>query len=234
MKFTTTDLLKKLLLLFLIFSGIYFARDFLIPFTLGAILAMIFLPICKWLENKGISKTLAPLFCILLILLIVSGIIAMLGWQISELSKDAVLIESRILDIASRIREYIFTHSGISKTEQIRLLREQNSMFTNFFMNAVGSITIIFTQCILILVYIFLLLFYRNHIFQFLIKLSPKHERENVKELAYSAAKISQQYLLKFGTLKKEDPICRFYNFQKGNIIKIIRSNNCITYRIVK
>jgi len=46
--------------------------------------------------------------------------------------------------------------------------------------------------------------------------------------------KMTQQYLLKFGTLKKEDPICRFYNFQKGNIIKIIRSNNCITYRIVK
>lgn len=196
MKLTSTELLKKLLLLFLIFSGIYFARDFLIPFTLGAILAMIFLPICKWLEKKGISKNIAPLFCILLILLLVSGIIAMLGWQISELSKDAVLIENRVSDISSIIREYIYTHSGISKTEQIRLLHEQNPMFTNFFMNTLGSITSIFSQCLLILVYIFLLLFYRTHIFQFIVKLSPTHEKENVKELIYSAAKISQQYLV--------------------------------------
>jgi predicted PurR-regulated permease PerM len=200
MKITTSDLIKKIFFLFLIITGMYFARAFLIPFTLGSVIAMIFLPVCKWLENKGISRAIAPLLCIFLILLLVSGLVSMLGWQISELSKDAVSIEKKILETGAAIREYIFEHSGISKTEQVRLLNEQNSMFTNAFMNVLGSITSILMQCILILVYIVLLLFYRSHILQFFIKLSDVHQRENVKELLISAAKISQQYL--FGLAK--------------------------------
>lgn len=34
--------------------------------------------------------------------------------------------------------------------------------------------------------------------------------------------------------LQKNDPMCRFYNFDKGDIIKIIRKNNFVSYRIVK
>ena len=32
----------------------------------------------------------------------------------------------------------------------------------------------------------------------------------------------------------KTDPMCRFYNFDKGDIIKVIRKNNFVSYRIVK
>ena len=34
--------------------------------------------------------------------------------------------------------------------------------------------------------------------------------------------------------LQKTDPMCRFYNFDKGDIIKVIRKNDFVSYRIVK
>ena len=47
-----------------------------------------------------------------------------------------------------------------------------------------------------------------------------------------------EEFRHKMGTdiplLLKSDPICRFYNFEKGDIIKIIRKDNFISYRIVK
>ena len=47
-----------------------------------------------------------------------------------------------------------------------------------------------------------------------------------------------EEFRQKMGTdiplLLKTDPICRFYNFEKGDIIKIIRKDNFISYRIVK
>lgn len=47
-----------------------------------------------------------------------------------------------------------------------------------------------------------------------------------------------EEFTQKMGTdiplLLKTDPICRFYNFEKGDIIKIIRKDNFISYRIVK
>ena len=200
MNFSYTDILKKILLIFFIFTGLYFAKDFLIPLTLGAIMAMIFLPICKWLEKKGLSKIISPLICIGLILVLISAIAYMLAWQIAELSKDASLIESRIIEMLLKIREYIFTHAGISKIEQNRFLNDQKFLFPNFLMTLLGSVTSILSGFILVLVYIVLLLYYRIHLFQFFLKLSPPHQRENVKDLLLSAAHISQQYL--FGLAK--------------------------------
>jgi DNA-directed RNA polymerase subunit H (RpoH/RPB5) len=34
--------------------------------------------------------------------------------------------------------------------------------------------------------------------------------------------------------MRKDDPIVKFYDYQKGDLIKIIRKNGYITYRIVK
>jgi DNA-directed RNA polymerases I, II, and III subunit RPABC1 len=38
----------------------------------------------------------------------------------------------------------------------------------------------------------------------------------------------------KFGTLKIEDPISKFYNYSKGDVIRVIRKDNTISYRIVR
>jgi len=38
----------------------------------------------------------------------------------------------------------------------------------------------------------------------------------------------------KFPVIMKSDPIVRFYNFEKGDIIKVTRKNGFVAYRIVK
>jgi DNA-directed RNA polymerase subunit H (RpoH/RPB5) len=42
------------------------------------------------------------------------------------------------------------------------------------------------------------------------------------------------KYGLKFPIMKQDDPIACFYNYKKGDIIRIIRKNKIIDYRIVK
>lgn len=60
--------------------------------------------------------------------------------------------------------------------------------------------------------------------------LVPKHEKINKQEQI--------QFKKSFGTnipiLLKSDPISKFYNFKKGDIIKVTRKNGFISYRIVK
>jgi len=60
--------------------------------------------------------------------------------------------------------------------------------------------------------------------------LVPKHICLNPTE--------QEEFIGKMGIdipiLHKTDPVCRFYNFQKGSIIKVIRRDNSISYRLVK
>lgn len=60
--------------------------------------------------------------------------------------------------------------------------------------------------------------------------LVPKHEALSKEETI--------EFKIKYGTsipvLLKTDPICKFYNFSKGEIIRVIRRDGFISFRIVK
>src|SRR5688500_12725147 len=99
-----TKTIKVLFFLFLVFCGLYFGRAFLIPLTLGGILAMLFLPVSRKLEEKGIHKALAPVICILLLVLFFVGIGGLLVWQVSDLAGDITGMEKRISDAVNQLR----------------------------------------------------------------------------------------------------------------------------------
>ena len=61
-------------------------------------------------------------------------------------------------------------------------------------------------------------------------KLVPLHEELSVKD----SKKFTKKYGKKLPVILKNDPVSKFYNFKKGSIIKVTRSNNYIIYRIVK
>ncbi len=188
--------IKNLFLLFLVITGLYFAKEFLMPLSISAVLATLFLPFCKWLEKKKTPKGAAALLCVLSLLLGVAAVVALLGWQISELANDAPLIKQKAIDTFSRIQQYIFHHFGISSEEQSKMLKEQQSSAKGIISTIAGSLSSIFTNFLLIVVYVFLLLYYRIHIKNFLLKLSDPSQRKEAEQVIYSASNVSQQYLV--------------------------------------
>lgn len=60
--------------------------------------------------------------------------------------------------------------------------------------------------------------------------LVPKHIRISDEE----ATIFKKKYGVKFGTIFTSEPIARFYNYKPGEIIKILRKDGTISYRVVK
>jgi DNA-directed RNA polymerase I, II, and III subunit RPABC1 len=63
--------------------------------------------------------------------------------------------------------------------------------------------------------------------------LVPKHICLGDEE----AKEFRKKYGLRFPVILKTDPVCKFYNFKRGDVIKIVRNsdgNEYITHRIVK
>lgn len=63
--------------------------------------------------------------------------------------------------------------------------------------------------------------------------LVPKHELAFTKGTK-SAIDFKVKYSDKFPILLKNDPICRFYGYNKGDIIKVTRRDGNVMFRIVK
>ncbi len=191
-----TPLLQKLALVFLIVLGLYFAKDFLIPLCIGGILATLFLPFCNWMQRKKIPKGLAVFFCLFSLLFMMSALVSLVGWKLSEFLDNFTLIKQKALEIGNHLQEYVFNHLNITAEEQFIILKNEQPSYANIFQIIFGSITSVFASLILVLVYFAFLLYYRNHIKNFLLKLVKPSKKEEMKQVIFNATNVSQQYLL--------------------------------------
>lgn len=60
--------------------------------------------------------------------------------------------------------------------------------------------------------------------------LVPKHEKLPDDE----AKDFKKKYGVKIPVMLREDPIVKFYGYKRGNIIRVIRKNGTVAFRIVK
>ena len=196
MTITITSVIRKILLLFLIVLGLVHAKIFLMPLTIGGILATLFLPFCHWLEAKKLPKAMAVFACFLSLLLIISTFVFLLGWKIADLTNDVSLLKQKAIDTFTNTQDYIFTHLGISAKEQLKILKSEQPSYSSIMQMVAGSFTNILKNLILVLVYFVFLLHYRSHLKNFLLKLSDPSQRPEMEQIIHSATNVSQQYLL--------------------------------------
>ena len=191
-----SSLIKNFLLLFLVIIGLYYAKIFLMPFSIGGVLASLFLPLCKRMEKMKVPKGIAVLLCIIILLVTLGGIFTLLGLHFSALITDFSEVKQKSIEILARIQEYIFNNLGVSAEKLSQIFNDEQPSFAKIVQVMAGSLVYIITNFILILVYFFCLLFYRGHIKNFILKLTAPSERNEMEQVIYSAAQVSQQYLV--------------------------------------
>lgn len=196
MTITLNSVIKKLLLLFLVIAGLYYAKVFLMPLCFGGILATLFLPMSNWLERKKMPKFFAVLICLFTIIIVIGGLFTLFGWKISGLIKDVEVLKQRAIDSGTQLQTYIFNRFGLSAKDQLSILKKEQPSYANIMQSMAGSLTDFLGNLVLVYIYFIFLLFYRNHIKQFLLKLSLEKNKAEMENIIQTTAKVSQQYLL--------------------------------------
>ena len=176
-----------------------YAKSFLIPLTFAALLAMLLLPVTRWLQKKGFHKVLAVLVPILLFIAALALIIYLVSWQISDLSSDLSQAEEKFNTQLQQARGFIAEKLGISAKEQQEMLKKQQSSSmeksTGLVSGILAGIGAFITDLILVLVYIFLFLFFRGRIKGFVLRLVSNRDQDNVESIFAEAQHVTQKYL---------------------------------------
>ncbi|PZX92066.1 AI-2E family transporter [Flavobacterium aquariorum] len=193
---SSTTIAKKLFLFFLIITGLYYGKVFLMPFVIGGILATLFLPFCNWMEKKKIPKGIAVFLCFFTLFLFLSGLVALLSWKISEVINDITLLKDKASDTVVFIQKYIYSHFNISIEEQYKILKEEKPSYSNMVQMLLSSLAVTLTNLILVTAYFLFLLYYRSHIKQFILKLTAISEQQAMEQIIHKVANVSQQYLI--------------------------------------
>ena len=185
-----------LLFLVLFIGGLYYARGFLIPLTLASVLALLFTGISNFLEKRKVGRAVSSLVSVLLFVLVVALIITALSVQLNSFMDNMGEMKEKVIDMLRTAAHWLQEKLGISYDDQKEILKEKSRSS-----ELPSSLMSMAVDAILVIVYMFLILFYRTHIKRFILKIVPKKAKRNAINIVHESVLVIQKYLGGLGAM---------------------------------
>lgn len=184
----------------LVLIGMYWMKDLLILLSFALIFALLLLPLCTKLESKGLPRSLSIAISLLITLIILTGVISLLSLQMAEFISDWPNFIQKTEKWISSLQTFLSRNLNISRKKQmlelsnqtISLLKNSGEILTTTF----GTMIHIITTVILIPIFVFFFLYYRNFFASFLGKVFPNTEAQVLSGIMSKTGKVVQSYLI--------------------------------------
>ena len=191
------------ILLFIVLTCLilYAGRSLFIPLSFALLISFILYPICKWMEHKGISRSLAILLNLVFLTILLGGIVFLLLNQLKQFGSEWPLLKDKINQSITRLSVYLNDEWKIDTVTQQsytdEFLRNTPGYLFSFLQKTITSSAVSLVLLFLIPIYSFLILYYRSRLMKALVVLIPVKYRPRITEIVQLA-------------------IQSYYNFIKG------------------
>jgi len=172
----------------------------LMPLAFGLLFALLLLPLTRDLENKlRFPRPLAILTSITLVMAILSLIVWFLSMQVVSLTSELESISANMQKLLAKGQDFLYTNFGIVPPNKSQLIQNAVGSLQELTTTFLGSTISVTTGAITILtmvpIFVFLLLYYRDHLEQFLFKFVAKDRRSGVIQTMINIQHVVQSYI---------------------------------------
>ncbi|MFU8811630.1 MAG: AI-2E family transporter [Balneolaceae bacterium] len=178
------------------------ARAVLQPLLFAFFLSILLSPSCGWFERRGLPRVISTLLGIIIGLLVLSGLVFFFYTQLLAFADDVYLFRERWESITESIRDFLSSYVGFASTidfdELTKSLLEFFGSNTGAFLSQVAGVASTFTAIVLVPVFMFLLLNFREFLKEFVFRLFGRgddQEVEKVRRILNKVKKVVQGYI---------------------------------------
>ncbi|WP_159468622.1 AI-2E family transporter [Dyadobacter sp. 3J3] len=198
----TPAYLKLVSILVAIISGVYILfvlRETLIPLAFSVLLAILLHPVCVWLENRRVPRIAAILLSILVLIIVISILLYVVTLQIGSFAEELPRITEKaeiILDQTLTMGErYLSLSRSQQVTEAKKYLVDMLTEGRAFLLNTLVTTTGAISTFILLPLYVFFFLLYRDFFRRFFYKAIVSVPNEDLNALLKRIYGVIQSYL---------------------------------------
>lgn len=182
---------------FLIILG----KELLDPLMFGFLFAILLLPLCNFFERKfKMPRSMAGFLAILLMVTFIGGIVYLIGTQISNLANDWPMLKAQVAKSFTDMQVWIQHTFHINAEKQMVYVNDTTDKLvasgTSIFGTTFGAVSSLLLFYIFILIFTFLILFYRRLLFRFVIYVFDEEAAATVNTIAENIQSILRQYIL--------------------------------------
>lgn len=190
-----------LISLSIIVIALYFGQHILIPLLLSLLFAILLRPVVVFLNKKlKFPHVIAVLVAVSLFVIFVGGIVFFISWQVSDITNDWNKIKHNVSVHYEHIQHWVKQRYHLSYNKQATYIKQvkEGSMNGNsdFMSNTLSSFTDTLLNIVLIPIYTFLILVYKNLFIKFLTKLVKKSNEQSLTDILTQIKTVVQSYIV--------------------------------------
>lgn len=188
-----------LIIIFLSLYGVILLKSILIPLFFAALFATLLVPVTNLFEKWGVKRILSTILTLIFAIIVLGGIVYLIQWQLSgfveELPELGDKLTEKLTELQLAINEKtpfkINLETNRLKQSAITFAQDNSRSLTKIIFSLLGGATVF----LLIPVYIFLFLLYRDFLQEFVIRLFEKSDKQYISGMTEKINKVSQSYI---------------------------------------
>jgi len=184
----------------LLLTFIYVAQGILIPVLLAMLFAILLRPVVNFLNRKlRFPHVIAVMTAVVLFVLVIGGIIFFVSWKISGMADDLDQIKKNLNIHYHHIQQWIKQRFNVSYVQQQKYIQQASKDSlpgTAIIGTTFSSFTDALLNFVLVPIYVFLFLLYRNLFLKFLSKLFKPEHQYRLREVLSHVKTAVQSYLV--------------------------------------
>jgi predicted PurR-regulated permease PerM len=170
--------------------------DILVPFCFAILIAILLNPLCTLLQQLKVPKLFAVIITLLAAIVILGSIIWLLTTQLLQFGQSIPALKLKFEALIDGIENYIFSHFGIATDRQVTFIKDalnsSQALVGKTLGTVLGTIGIIF----IIPTYVFLMLFYKTLILNFVFEVFKEKHSQRVAEILRETKAAIQSYVV--------------------------------------
>lgn len=189
---STVTLFGIILLIFVLFT----LKGILIPMAFSLMIAILLNPFVNKLRAWGIPKILAIVIALLTTIIVIAGLMFFISSQVAKFSTNMPILQQRFSELFTEFQLWLQDNYSFSVIKQKAMLTEAGSNLKPLIAQTLGTVLGTLSVIVLLPVYIFLILFYKTLILNFLYEIFAEKNSNHVGEVLSQTKSAIQSYML--------------------------------------
>ncbi|MEO6330540.1 MAG: AI-2E family transporter [Ginsengibacter sp.] len=168
----------------------------LIPFSFAIIIGILLNPLVNRFRRIGLSQVPAIAISMLIALVIISSVLYFLSSQIIGFGESFPILKEKFASMLSQLQHWVQRTFGMGIRKQVQLINEaldnSKSMLGKTVGTALGTLVVV----LILPVYVFLLLFYKTLILNFLYEIFAEENSKKVSDILIQTKNAIQSYMV--------------------------------------
>jgi len=182
------------------FYILYIGQDIFVPLIFSTIIAILLNPVVNYLTRKGLNRVVAIIIVLSVALLIIAALMYLLASQVSNFTESLPQLKQKTAVLFNDITDWISQKFNIGKPKIAAWVDKTKGEGMNnssaVIGETLGTISGVLVLIFLLPVYIFMILFYKPLLLEFIAQLFERDKHKIVAEVLVEIKALIQSYLI--------------------------------------